>query len=135
MKTFAISMARVVAGLSLITLAGCGQSAVRPAAAAGPGGGAMTRPDALDQFLLQAEVDERARQRALAAADVVMADDYGMIQVVVSPAMQEPLKEWLAWRGLHLYQIPVEDDLPTYGTGTTAPAFPAAAGETPEGNQ
>ena len=51
------------------------------------------------------------------SATVIMDDDYGMIQVVVTPAVQEPLREWLASRGLYLYQIPVEDDLPTYGIG------------------
>ena len=40
-----------------------------------------------------------------------------VIQVVVIEAMQGPLREWLASRGLYLYQIPVEDDLPTFGIG------------------
>ena len=49
--------------------------------------------------------------------DAIMDDNYGIIQVVVPPSVQEPLKEWLASRGLNLYPIPVEDDLPTYGIG------------------
>ena len=48
-----------------------------------------------------------------------MDDDYGVIQVVVPPAVQVALREWLASRGLNLYKIPVEDDLPTYGIGMT----------------
>jgi hypothetical protein len=47
----------------------------------------------------------------------VIDDDYGMIQIIVPPPMQEPLRQWLASRGLGLFQIPVEDDLPTYGVG------------------
>jgi hypothetical protein len=39
------------------------------------------------------------------------------IQVVMTPAIQGPFREWLRSRGLHLFQIPVEDDLPTYGIG------------------
>jgi hypothetical protein len=49
--------------------------------------------------------------------DIVMGDDYGAIQVVMPPAIQEPFREWLASRGLNLFPIPVEDDLPTYGIG------------------
>jgi hypothetical protein len=45
--------------------------------------------------------------------------DHGEIQVVVLRGLQEPLKEWLASRGLYLFPIPpvVEGDLPTYGVG------------------
>jgi hypothetical protein len=56
------------------------------------------------------------------AEGMVMDDSYGVTQVIVPPSIQEPLREWLASRGLNLYQIPVEDDLPTYGVGTTDPA-------------
>jgi hypothetical protein len=55
------------------------------------------------------------RHRAAEVSGVVMDDDYGMEQVVVPPALQGPLREWLASRGLELFAIPVEDDLPTYG--------------------
>lgn len=60
---------------------------------------------------------DRERRVALHQPDVVMDDSYGVIQVVLPPAVQGPLREWLAARGLSLYQIPVEDDLPTYGVG------------------
>lgn len=39
------------------------------------------------------------------------------IQVVVPAPLQGPLREWLASRGLYLFPIPVEDDLPTFGIG------------------
>lgn len=52
-----------------------------------------------------------------AASDVVMDDSYGEIQVVMMTAIQGPFREWLASRGLYLFPIPVEDDLPTYGIG------------------
>lgn len=57
------------------------------------------------------------RVEAVPAADVIMDDNYGEIQVVMTPGIQEPFREWLASRGLHLFPIPVEDDLPTYGIG------------------
>ena len=37
------------------------------------------------------------------------------IQVVVPTEIQDSLRQWLASRGLVLFPIPVEDDLPTYG--------------------
>ena len=40
-----------------------------------------------------------------------------VIQVVITEAMQGPLREWLASRNQYLFPIPVEDDLPTYGIG------------------
>jgi hypothetical protein len=54
--------------------------------------------------------------------------DHGVIQVVVIPAYQEPLRKWLAMAGLCLFPIPnghdvegnpafTDDDLPTYGIG------------------
>ncbi len=46
-------------------------------------------------------------------------DSSGLIQVVVPPVVQEPLREWLASRGLTLFRIPVEDELPVYGIGLT----------------
>ena len=52
------------------------------------------------------------------SAEVVMDDNYGMIQVVVPPAVQAALREWLASKGPILFRIPAEakgDDLPTYG--------------------
>ena len=49
------------------------------------------------------------------SAEVVMDDNYGMIQVVVPPAVQAALREWLASKGLILFRIPGEGDLPTYG--------------------
>ncbi len=36
-------------------------------------------------------------------------------QVVMPGDMKQPLINWLAARGLGLFPIPVEDDLPTYG--------------------
>lgn len=51
------------------------------------------------------------------SGDVVMDDDYGVIQVVMMPGIQAPFRAWLASRGLHLFPIPVEGDLPTYGIG------------------
>jgi hypothetical protein len=50
-------------------------------------------------------------------ADVIVDDNYGEIQVVMTPGIQEPFREWLASRGLYLFRLPVEDDLPTYGIG------------------
>jgi hypothetical protein len=47
--------------------------------------------------------------------------DQDMIQVIVPPSIQQALREWLSSRGLNLYPIPVEDDLPTYGIGRPAP--------------
>ena len=44
-------------------------------------------------------------------------DDHGIIQVVMSPAIQAPFREWLRSRGLDLFPIPVEDDLPTFSIG------------------
>lgn len=38
-----------------------------------------------------------------------------VIQVVIIGALQGPFSEWLASRGLYLFRIPVEDDLPTFG--------------------
>ena len=49
-----------------------------------------------------------------------MAEPY-VIQVVMPPAIQGPFREWLRSRGLSLYPIPVEDDLPTFGIGTVDP--------------
>jgi hypothetical protein len=49
--------------------------------------------------------------------DVIMDDNYGMIQVVMPPGIQGAFRDWLASRGLYLFQLPVEDDLPTYGIG------------------
>jgi hypothetical protein len=45
-----------------------------------------------------------------------------VIQVVFTKAMQAPLREWLASRGLYLFRIPVEDEdgLPTFGIGLPA---------------
>jgi hypothetical protein len=55
----------------------------------------------------------RAQERRAAA----MSAGDEVIQVVVPPALQAPLREWLASRGLYLFRIPVEDDLPTFGIG------------------
>lgn len=46
-----------------------------------------------------------------------MDDTGGMIQVVVPPHLQLQFRQWLESRGLNLFPIPVEDDLPTYGIG------------------
>jgi hypothetical protein len=45
--------------------------------------------------------------------------DTAEIQVVLPPSVQGPFREWLASRGLYLYEIPVEDGLPTYGIGVS----------------
>ena len=58
-----------------------------------------------------------------------MDDNYGVIQVVVPPPIQAPLREWLASRGLHLYPIPVEDDLPTYGVERVSDPEPSRSAE------
>jgi hypothetical protein len=42
---------------------------------------------------------------------------YPVIQVIVLSSLQGPLREWLSSRSLYLYQIPVQNDLPTYGIG------------------
>lgn len=49
--------------------------------------------------------------------NVAMDDGYGEIQVVMTPGIQAPFREWLSSRGLYLFPIPVGDDLPTYGIG------------------
>ena len=48
-----------------------------------------------------------------------MDDNYGMLKVVVQPAVQAALREWIASKGLILFRIPGEGDLPTYGMGLT----------------
>jgi hypothetical protein len=48
-----------------------------------------------------------------------MSDEF---QVVMVGSMREPLTEWLRGRGMYLYPIPVEDDLPTFGIGTHLPS-------------
>jgi len=40
--------------------------------------------------------------------------DPGVIQVMRTPEVEGPFREWLASRGLRLFPIPVEDDLPTF---------------------
>lgn len=45
---------------------------------------------------------------------VTLHDD---IQVVVPGPLQSALRAWLESRGLYLFPIPVEDDLPTFGIG------------------
>jgi hypothetical protein len=39
------------------------------------------------------------------------------IQVVFLPALIPALEAWLHSRGLYLFKMPIEDDLPTYGIG------------------
>lgn len=40
-----------------------------------------------------------------------------VIQVIMTAGIQEAFKAWLVSRGLYLFPIPVEDDLPTFGIG------------------
>ncbi len=47
--------------------------------------------------------------------------DQDVIQVIVPPRLQQPLRDWLSSRGLNLFPIPVKDDLPTYGIGMPDP--------------
>jgi hypothetical protein len=42
---------------------------------------------------------------------------HGDIQVIVPDVLQDALRAWLESRGLHLFPIPIENDLPTYGIG------------------
>ena len=44
-----------------------------------------------------------------------------VIQIVVSAAYRQQLEEWLVSRGLCLFPIPVEGDLPTYGISVIFP--------------
>lgn len=46
--------------------------------------------------------------------------DHGMVQVVMSAEMLARVEAWLKSSGLHLYPIPVKDDLPTYGVAAKA---------------
>lgn len=46
-------------------------------------------------------------------------DEPGCFQVVMSDVMRADFEYWLRVRGLHLFPIPVTDDLPTYGIGIT----------------
>jgi hypothetical protein len=57
-------------------------------------------------------------------ADVPLDHNYGMIQVVLPPGLQTPLRKWLASNGLGLFPIPYLDDLPTYGVGEGAAVEP-----------
>jgi hypothetical protein len=49
------------------------------------------------------------------------------IQVVLTDAIQEPFRRWLAARGLYLFRIPglSDDDLPAYGIGIGPPSSTA----------
>jgi hypothetical protein len=46
--------------------------------------------------------------------------DHGMVQVVMSAGMLARVDAWLKGSGLHLFPIPVTDDLPTYGITAAA---------------
>lgn len=58
-------------------------------------------------------------------------NDYGEIQVVMTPGIQGHFREWLAARGLYLFPIPVEDDLPTYGIGIREAVWDREGGSRP----
>lgn len=71
----------------------------------------------------------RRGRRRIRLVAVPLSDDHGIIQVVVIPVYQEPLRRWLTRAGLKLFPIPnghdadgnpafTADDLPTFGIGT-----------------
>ena len=41
----------------------------------------------------------------------------GVFQVVFLDVLRPELERWCAQRGLRMFHIPVEDDIPTFGVG------------------
>jgi hypothetical protein len=44
-----------------------------------------------------------------------VSEFYGIIQVLVPGPVRNALEAWLETRGMELYPIPCEEDLPTFG--------------------
>jgi hypothetical protein len=87
-----------------------------------------------DRIAKERELEDRLAKLEAKAGTEGSADDLsasetrgryagcGVFQVVMSDVMKPGFKAWLEARDMHLYVIPVVDDLPTFGVAPNHPA-------------